>query len=94
MSVIWAFFRRKGNDAPQVQYPPRQPKYCHCGKVALYKVNGTGYCRDHKHEAVARRARWDAAVAMPRHRAFEDREQQIDALRRSRERLKLTTKGR
>jgi hypothetical protein len=30
------------------------PKFCICGKIALYKVNRTPYCAEHKNSAVTR----------------------------------------
>lgn len=34
-----------------------EPKKCHCGKTALYKVFWVGYCRDHYEQAVKDQAR-------------------------------------
>lgn len=45
-----------------------EPKKCHCGKVALYKVYQVGYCKDHYEEAVkdeagVRRKQMEFAIA-------------------------------
>jgi hypothetical protein len=34
-----------------------EPKKCHCGKTALYRVFRVGYCKDHYAEGVADQAR-------------------------------------
>ena len=54
-------------------------KLCCCGKVALYKVSGTGYCKTHYKDAVKRRKKWAARVAEPKARAEEERAKQIEA---------------
>lgn len=40
---------------PQSLIKP-DPEKCHCGKVALYRVEKEGFCRDHKDEAWRRYA--------------------------------------
>lgn len=45
-----------------------EPKKCHCGKTALYKVYRRGYCKDHyadavKDEADVRRSQKEFAIA-------------------------------
>ena len=36
------------------------PAFCFCGKVALYRADGFGFCRTHRHEAQNRHALWNA----------------------------------
>ncbi len=45
-----------------------EPKKCHCGKVALYRVYFKGYCKEHyadavKDEAAVRRQQKEFAIA-------------------------------
>lgn len=45
-----------------------EPKKCHCGKVALYRVFRRGYCKEHyadavKDEAGVRRKQTEFAIA-------------------------------
>lgn len=34
----------------------REPSKCHCGKVALYRVHKSGFCREHYDDAVKAKA--------------------------------------
>lgn len=63
-------------EASGMVYKPKKCQYC--DKTALYKVNKTGYCRDHKNFAVTRMQTHAKMVFEPCRSAMENTTREVD----------------